>query len=66
MSKDHPQAGSVNLIEDVRLIHEVSNMVLELVMQARDGELEDMDDGDIDGVCMTRAVKIIEVVRRAA
>ncbi len=41
-------------------------MIVELVRQGRDGELEEVDDGDLDSLCTVRAMEIIKLVKEAA
>lgn len=50
-------------IEDIRLEAKVSDMILGLAEEARDGKLEDVDDGDLAGICEALAVNIINTVK---
>lgn len=53
-------------IEDIRLESAVSDMILEIVRQAIDGDLDEMPNGDVQGACEALAVNIIRVVKEAA
>lgn len=50
-------------IEDLRLEMAVSEEILELVRDAIAGDLDDMPNGDLQGVCEALAAKIIKAVR---
>ena len=50
-------------IEDIRLVNSISNRIYELLEQYRSGELDDVDDGDLAGICMAMAMRFIEEVR---
>jgi hypothetical protein len=49
--------------DDIRLEGKVSNMILDLVREAIDGELDDMPNGDVQGICEALAINIIKTVR---
>ena len=53
-------------IEVIKLEAKVSGMVIELINEARDGKLDDVDHGDLDAVVGALATKIIDMVREAA
>lgn len=50
-------------IEDIRLETKISDMIIELINEARDGKLDDVDDGDLDGLVGALAMNIINIVR---
>jgi hypothetical protein len=50
-------------IEDIRLEAKISGMIVELINEARDGKLDGVDHGDLDGIVGALAMKIIKMVR---
>ena len=53
-------------IEDIRLEMAVSDQILGLVREAIDGDLDDVPNGDLQGICEALAMKIIKTVKEAA
>jgi hypothetical protein len=53
-------------IEDLRLEMTVSDMILELVREAINGDLNEVPNGDVQGICEALAMNIIRVVKEAA
>lgn len=50
-------------IEDIRLEAKVSGMILDLVRDAQAGDLNEVPNGDVQGICEALAMKIIETVK---
>lgn len=53
-------------IEDIRLESMVSDKILKLVQEAINGDLDDVPNGDVQGVCEALAMNIIRTVKEAA
>jgi hypothetical protein len=51
-------------VKRVRLEMKVSGMILDLVREAAAGELDDVPNGDVQGICEALAVRVIEEVNR--
>lgn len=50
-------------IEDMRLEMAVSEEILELVRDAINGDLDEVPNGDVQGICEALAMKIIKTVK---
>ena len=50
-------------IEDIRLEMTVSGAILDLVREAMAGELDEVPNGDLQGMCEALAAKIIKTVK---
>lgn len=51
--------------KDIKLIQEVSDAVLDLVIQGMNGELNDVTLGDLQAIAEATAMKIIKKVQEA-
>jgi hypothetical protein len=55
---------SAEQVQRVRLEMKASDMILDLVRQAKAGELDDVPNGDVQGICEALAMGIIKEVKR--
>ncbi len=50
-------------IEDISLEAKISDIIIELLNEAREGKLDGIDNGDLDGIVGALAMNIINMVR---
>lgn len=50
-------------IQDIRLETKISDIIIELLNEAREGKLDGIDNGDLDGIVGALTMNIINMVR---